>query len=49
MKDLKAFVEHAHRTPEGKGDMVLLYGMFYNHSASAFELTMLQVWAVQAQ
>ena len=49
IEDLKASVEQARRTPEGKGDMVSLYGTSYNYSASTSELTTLQVWAVQAR
>ena len=49
MEDLKASVKQARQALEGKGDMVSLYGTSYNHGAFAFELTMLQVWAVQAR
>ena len=49
VEDLKASVEQARRAPEGKGDMMSLYGTSYSHGAFTFDLTMLQVWAVQAQ
>ena len=48
VEDLKASVKEARCALEGKGDKLSLYGTSYSHGAFTFDLTMLQVWAVQA-